>query len=185
MEDNRIYIETKESMSKVINHYQKEISIIRTGRASKDILDIVKVDYYGSQVPLNNIANITSPDPQMILVQPFDVSSLEIIEKSIQAADLGMNPSNDGKIIRLTIPPLTEERRTELIKLVHKLIEDGRIAIRNIRRDSNDSLKKIEKNHEISEDDLKRSLDNIQEITNEYIEQLNNIQKNKEKEILG
>lgn len=185
MEDNRIYIETKESMSKVINHYQKEISIIRTGRASKDILDIVKVDYYGSQVPLNNIANITSPDPQMILVQPFDVSSLEIIEKSIQAADLGMNPSNDGKIIRLTIPPLTEERRTELIKLVHKLIEDGRIAIRNIRRDSNDSLKKIEKNHEISEDDLKRSLDNIQEITNDYIEQLNNIQKNKEKEILG
>jgi ribosome recycling factor len=185
MEDNRIYIETKESMSKVINHYQKEISIIRTGRASKDILDIVKVDYYGSQVSLNNIANITSPDPQMILVQPFDVSSLEIIEKSIQAADLGMNPSNDGKIIRLTIPPLTEERRTELIKLVHKLIEDGRIAIRNIRRDSNDSLKKIEKNHKISEDDLKRSLDNIQEITNDYIEQLNNIQKNKEKEILG
>ena len=185
MEDNRIYVETKESMSKVINHYQKEISIIRTGRASKDILDIVKVDYYGSQVPLNNIANITSPDPQMILVQPFDVSSLEIIEKSIQAADLGMNPSNDGKIIRLTIPPLTEERRTELIKLVHKLIEDGRIAIRNIRRDSNDSLKKIEKNHDISEDDLKRSLDNIQEITNDYIEQLNNIQKNKEKEILG
>ena len=185
MEDNIIYSETKENMSKVINHFQKEISIIRTGRASKDILDIVKVDYYGSSVPLNTIANITSPDPQMILVQPFDVSSLEQIEKSIQVADLGMNPSNDGKVIRLTVPPLTEERRSELTKLVHKLIEDGRIAIRNIRRDSNDKLKKNEKNHEISEDDLKRALGNIQEITNQYINQLNEIQKNKEKEILG
>jgi len=185
MEDNRIYAETKQNMLKVINHYQKEISIIRTGRASKDILDIVKVDYYGSLVPLNNIANITSPDPQMILVQPFDVSSLEQIEKSIQSADLGMNPSNDGKVIRLTIPPLTEERRAELIKLVHKLIEDGRVAIRNNRRDANEILKKSEKNHEISEDDLKRSLDNIQEITNHHIDQLNEIQKNKEQEILG
>ena len=185
MEDNKIYSNTKDSMSKIINHYQKEISIIRTGRASKDILDIVKVDYYGSMVPLNNIANITSPDPQMIVVLPFDVSSLEQIEKSILSSDLGMNPNNDGKVIRLTVPPLTEERRTELVKLVHKLIEEGKIAIRNVRRDSNESLKKSEKNHEISEDDLKRSLDNIQEITNEYINQLNKIQSNKEKEILN
>ena len=184
MENNKIYGDTKESMSRVVNHYQKEISIIRTGRASKDILDIVRVDYYGSMVPLNNIANITSPDPQMILVQPFDTSSLEQIEKAISSSDLGMNPNNDGKVIRLTVPPLTEERRSELIKLVHKLIEEGRISIRNSRRDSNETLKTAEKNHKISEDDLKRSLDNIQEITNEYINQLNEMQKNKEKEIL-
>ena len=179
-----MYLESQDSMNKVIVHYQNEISIIRTGRASKDILDIVKVDYYGSSVPLNTIANITAPDAQMIIIQPFDVSSIDQVEKAIIAADLGMNPNNDGKVIRLTVPPLTEERRTELVKLVHKLIEDGRIAIRNIRRDSNDKLKKAEKQHDISEDNLKRFLDNIQELTDEYIEKLNTIQKNKETEIL-
>ena len=180
----QIYSEAKESMDKVINHHQKEISIIRTGRASKDILDIVKVDYYGSLVPLNTISNITAPDPQMIMIQPFDISSIDQVEKAIIASDLGMNPNNDGKVIRLTVPPLTEERRTELIRVVHKLIEDGRIAIRNIRRDSNDKLKKAEKQHDISEDNMKRFLDNIQELTDEYIEKLNVMQKNKEEEIL-
>jgi len=179
-----MYLESQDSMNKVIVHYQNEISIIRTGRASKDILDIVKVDYYGSSVPLNTIANITAPDAQMIIIQPFDVSSIDQVEKAIIAADLGMNPNNDGKVIRLTVPPLTEERRTELVKLVHKLIEDARIAIRNIRRDSNDKLKKAEKQHDISEDNLKRFLDNIQELTDEYIDKLNTIQKNKENEIL-
>jgi len=179
-----MYSESKDSMNKVINHYQNEISIIRTGRASKDILDIVKVDYYGSSVPLNTIANITAPDAQMIIIQPFDVSSIDQVEKAIIASDLGMNPNNDGKVIRLTVPPLTEERRTELVKLVHKLIEDARIAIRNVRRDSNDKLKKAEKQHDISEDNLKRFLDNIQELTDEYIDKLNTIQKNKENEIL-
>ena len=120
----------------------------------------------------------------MIIIQPFDVSSIDQVEKAIIASDLGMNPNNDGKVIRLTVPPLTEERRTELVKLVHKLIEDARIAIRNIRRDSNDKLKKAEKQHDISEDNLKRFLDNIQELTDEYIEKLNTIQKNKENEIL-
>ncbi|MDC1050667.1 ribosome recycling factor [Candidatus Marinimicrobia bacterium] len=179
-----IYINTKASMDKVVDHYSKEISIIRTGRASKDILDIVKVDYYGSVVPLNTIANITSPDPQMIVIQPFDISSIDQVEKAIIKSDLGMNPNNDGKVIRLTVPPLTEERRSDLMKLVHKLIEDGKVSIRNVRRESNEKLKTSEKNHEISEDDLKRSLDNIQEITNEYIDKLNELQKSKEKEIL-
>jgi ribosome recycling factor len=179
-----IYDNTKVSMDKVIEHYIKEISIIRTGRASKDILDIVKVDYYGSTVPLNTIANITSPDPHMIIIQPFDVSCIDKVEKAIIASDLGMNPNNDGKIIRLTVPPLTEERRTDLMKLVHKLIEEGKVSIRNVRRDANEKLKSSEKNHEISEDDLKRFLDNIQEVTNEYIEKLNSLQKSKEKEIL-
>jgi len=180
----KIYSEATENMDKVISHYQKEISIIRTGRASKDILDIVKVDYYGSLVPLNTIANITAPDPQMIIIQPFDLSSIDQVEKAIISSDLGMNPNNDGKVIRLTVPPLTEERRSELVKIVHKLIEDGRISIRNIRRDSNDKLKRAEKQHDISEDNFKRFLDNIQELTNDYIEKLNVIQKNKEEEIL-
>jgi len=179
-----IYSHASASMDKIINHFQKEISIIRTGRASKDILDIVKVDYYGSMVPLNTISNITSPDPQMIIIQPFDISSIEQVEKAIISSDLGMNPNNDGKVIRLTVPPLTEERRTELVKLVHKLIEDGRIAVRNIRRDSNDKLKKAEKQHDISEDNMKRFLNNIQELTDEYIEKLNVMQKTKEEEIL-
>jgi len=179
----KVYSETTDSMNKVIQHYQREISIIRTGRASKDILDIVKVDYYGSMVPLNTIANITAPDSSMILVQPFDISSIEAIEKAIHEAQLGLNPNNDGKVIRLSVPPLTEERRNELIKFVHKLIEEGKVSIRNVRRESNDKIKLSEKNNEISEDDLKRALDKIQTITNEFIDKLIKIQTAKEQEI--
>ena len=179
----KFYNETTDNMNKVIQHYQREISIIRTGRASKDILDIVKVDYYGSMVPLNTIANITAPDSSMILVQPFDISSIEVIEKAIHEAQLGLNPNNDGKVIRLSVPPLTEERRNELIKFVHKLIEEGKVSVRNVRRDSNDKIKLSQKNNEISEDDLKRGLDKIQTITNDFIDKLVKIQTVKEKEI--
>ena len=179
----KFYNETTNNMNKVIQHYQREISIIRTGRASKDILDIVKVDYYGSMVPLNTIANITAPDSSMILVQPFDISSIEVIEKAIYEAQLGLNPNNDGKVIRLSVPPLTEERRNELIKFVHKLIEEGKVSVRNVRRDSNDKIKLSQKNNEISEDDLKRGLDKIQTITNDFIDKLVKIQTVKEKEI--
>ena len=179
----KFYNETTDNMNKVIEHYQREISIIRTGRASKDILDIVKVNYYGSMVPLNTIANITAPDSSMILVQPFDISSIEVIEKAIHEAQLGLNPNNDGKVIRLSVPPLTEERRNELIKFVHKLIEEGKVSVRNVRRDSNDKIKLSQKNNEISEDDLKRGLDKIQTITNEFINKLVKIQTVKEEEI--
>ena len=179
----KFYNETTENMNKVIQHYQREVSIIRTGRASKDILDIVKVNYYGSMVPLNTIANITAPDSSMILVQPFDISSIEVIEKAIHEAQLGLNPNNDGKVIRLSVPPLTEERRNELIKFVHKLIEEGKVSVRNVRRDSNDKIKLSQKNNEISEDDLKRGLDKIQTITNEFIDKLVKIQTVKEEEI--
>tara|TARA_B100001996_G_scaffold86199_1_gene63725 strand:+ start:313 stop:864 length:552 start_codon:yes stop_codon:yes gene_type:complete len=179
----KFYNETTDNMNKVIEHYQREISIIRTGRASKDILDIVKVNYYGSMVPLNTIANITAPDSSMILVQPFDISSIEVIEKAIHEAQLGLNPNNDGKVIRLSVPPLTEERRNELIKFVHKLIEEGKVSVRNVRRDSNDKIKLSQKNNEISEDDLKRGLDKIQTITNEFIDKLVKIQTVKEEEI--
>jgi ribosome recycling factor len=179
----KFYNETIDNMNKVIQHYQREVSIIRTGRASKDILDIVKVNYYGSTVPLNTISNITSPDSSMILIQPFDVSSVEAIEKAIHEAQLGLNPNNDGKVIRLSVPPLTEERRNELIKFVHKFIEEGKVSIRNVRRDSNEKIKLSEKNNEISEDDLKRALDKIQTITNEFIDKLVKIQTAKEQEI--
>ncbi len=183
--EQEIYSDTKQKMDKTIEHYKKELSSIRTGRASASILNPIKVDYYGSPTPLNNIAHVTTPEAQLILIQPFDPSSLELIEKAIGDSDLGLTPNNDGNVIRLNIPSLTEERRKELVKQVHKIIEDGKIAIRNIRRDSNEQLKKLEKDHEISEDNLKRALDNIQETTNEYIEILTQIQNEKEKELLN
>ena len=183
--EQSIFSEAKLKMDKAIEHYKKELSTIRTGRASSSILSSVKVDYYGSPTPLNNIANITIPESQLISIQPFDPSSLELIEKAISDADLGLTPNNDGNVIRLNIPSLTQERRKELVKQVHKIIEDGRISIRNIRRDANDQLKRLEKSHDLSEDNLKRALDNIQEITDSYITKLNQIQDSKEKEILN
>tara|TARA_B100001142_G_C14273609_1_gene631929 strand:+ start:505 stop:1047 length:543 start_codon:yes stop_codon:yes gene_type:complete len=175
-----IYNECKDRMDKSVLHYQSELSTIRTGRASTALLDSIKVDFYGTLSPLNNIALISAPDAHLITIQPYDPGALEAIEKAITLSDVDLTPNNDGSIIRLSIPPLTEERRKELVKLVHKVIEDGRISIRNIRRDSNDRLKGLE----ISEDNLKIELDNIQDLTNEFIEKLNKIQDNKEKEIL-
>lgn len=181
---NEIFVDVKERMNKAIEHYKGEVATIRTGRASADILDGVKVDYYGTPTPLKNIAHLTVPEGQLIVIQPFDPNSLELIEKSIIASDIGLTPNNDGNVIRLSIPTLTEERRKELIKFVHKIIEDGRISIRSIRRDANDNLKKQEKDSDLSEDNLRRALDNIQEMTDEYINKLNDIQNLKEKEIL-
>jgi len=180
---NEIFVNLKNKLNKVIEHFTKEISMIRTGRASTSMLDIVKVDYYGSPTPIKNIANITSPDPQSIVIQPFDPNSLEAIEKGIINSDLGMTPNNDGNLIRLVVPILTEERRNELVKLIHKIVEDGKIAVRNLRRDANEQLKKLEKDKELSEDNLKRALDNVQEDTNEYIEKLNKILEAKEQEL--
>ena len=182
--ENEIYSDIKNRMIKTVEHYNHEVAIIRTGRASADILDSVKVDYYGTMSPLKNIAHVSIPEAQSILIQPFDPSSLEAIEKAIIASDLGLSPNNDGNLIRLNIPALTEERRKDLVKVVHKTIEEGRIGIRNLRRDANEQLKNLEKNHDISEDNLKRALDNIQELTDDFIGKLNTIQDEKEKEIL-
>jgi len=179
-----IYNECKERMDKTVLHYHSEISTIRTGRASTALLDTIKVDFYGTINPLNNIALISAPDPHSITIQPYDPNALEAIEKAITSSDVDLTPNNNGTIIRLSIPPLTEERRKEFIKLVHKIIEEGRVSIRNVRRDSNDNLKEMEKNHEISEDNLKIELDNIQDLTNDHIDKLNKMQDNKEKEIL-
>ena len=181
---NELFIDVKDRMNKAVEHYRHEIASIRTGRASTSIMDGIKVDYYGTQTQLSNIAHVTVPEGQLIVIQPFDPSSLEFIEKAIVSSDVGLTPNNDGNVIRLNIPSLTEERRKELVKVVHKIIEEGRVAIRNIRRDANDHLKKSEKDHDLSEDNLKRATDNIQEMTDDYIKNLNQIQDAKEKEIL-
>ena len=181
---NELFVDVKSRMSKAIEHYRHEVASIRTGRASTSILDGIKVDYYGTPTPLNNISHVTVPEGQLIVIQPFDPNSLVLIEKAIQSSDIGLNPNNDGSVIRLTIPSLTEERRNELIKLVYKIIEEGRVSIRNIRRDANDHLKKHEKGHDLSEDNLKRAMENIQEMTDDHINELNQMQDSKEQEIM-
>ena len=179
----QIYNEVKLQMHKTINHYKEELIKIRTGRASAAMLDSVDVDYYGTPQPLKNIAHVSVPEAQMIVVTPFDPSSLEMIESAIISSDLGMNPNNDGNLIRLNIPALTEERRREIIKYMHKIIEEGKISIRNIRREMNEKIKKM-KDDGVSEDNIKRALDNIQEFTDESIKKLDNMSSDKEKEIL-
>ena len=181
---NELFKDLKDRMMKAVEHNVNEVATIRTGRASINILDPIKVDYYGSLQPLKSIAQISVPEAQAIVIQPFDPNSLELIEKAIISSDIGLNPNNDGNIIRLSIPALTEERRKELIRVVHQIIEDGRISIRNIRRDGNDQLKKMNNNHDLSDDNLKRALDDVQEMTDKHIEELNNLQKNKETEIM-
>ena len=181
---NELFVDVKDRMNKAVEHYRHEVSTIRTGRASANILDVVKVDYYGTPTPLNNIAHVTVPEGQLIVIQPFDPNNLEGIEKAIMSSDVGLTPNNDGSVIRLNIPTLTEERRKDLVKVVHKIIEEGRVAVRNIRRDANDLLKKSEKDNDLSEDNLRRATDNIQEMTDEHIKNLNQIQEAKEKDIL-
>ena len=181
---NELFNDAKDRMNKAIEHFRNEVASIRTGRASASILDGVKVDYYGTPTPINNISHVTVPEGQLIVIQPFDPNSLEIIEKAIISSDIGLTPNNDGNVIRLNIPSLTEERRKELIKVVHKIIEEGRVAVRNIRRDANDHLKKHEKDHELSEDNRRRAMDNIQEMTDNYIKDLNQLQDTKETEIM-
>ncbi|MBC8213289.1 MAG: ribosome recycling factor [Candidatus Marinimicrobia bacterium] len=181
---NELFTDAKHRMDQTIEHYHHEITSIRTGRASVNILDMIKADYYGTPTPIKNMAQISVPEPQMIVIQPFDPGGAVAIEKAIFNSDLGLNPNNDGKVIRLNIPALTDERRKDLVRLVHKMIEEGRIAVRNVRRDINDQLKTLNKDHQLSDDNLKRALDDIQEMTNSTIEELNKIQDAKEKEIL-
>ena len=180
---DQVYNEMKSQMQKTIIHYKDELVKIRTGRASVTMLDSVSVDYYGTPQALKNIAHISVPEAQMIVVTPFDPSSLEMIESAILSSDLGMNPNNDGTLIRLNIPALTEERRMEIIKYMQKIIEEGKISIRNIRREMNEKIKKM-KDDGVSEDNIKRALDNIQEFTDESIKKLDDMSAEKEKEIL-
>src|SRR5579885_3537420 len=171
-------------MDKALADLQHEMASIRTGRASVSILDGIRVDYYGSPTPLNQLANLHVPEPTLITIQPWDVSQIGAIEKSIRASDLGLNPANDGKLIRLPIPPLTEERRKEIVKRLHHVAEDHRVAIRNIRRDGNESVKKLLKDKKITEDEDKRAHDEIQKLTDAYMAKIDQAAKAKEKEIL-
>ncbi|MBK8304256.1 MAG: ribosome recycling factor [Chloracidobacterium sp.] len=176
--------ETGPKMDHVVEDFKRKLSNIRTGRATAGLLDVISVDYYGTPTPLNQMASVTVPEAQTIMVQPWDATAMPAIEKAIMAANLGFNPSNDGKIIRLTVPALNEERRKLFAKQVHEIAEEHRIAIRNVRQRSNDTLKKMLKDKEISEDDERGGLDDVQKLTNTYIAKIDELSKNKEHECL-
>jgi ribosome recycling factor len=179
-----IYQETKESMQKSIDALKNDLKKIRTGRASLSILDDIRVDYYGTLTPLNQMASLSTPESRLITIQPWDVSVIKDVEKAILKSDLGLTPSNDGKVIRISIPPLTEERRKQLVKVIYKKSEEHKISVRNVRRDTNDLLKSLKKDGEISEDDAFKAQDQVQKITDEHIKLIDDVCKNKEKEIL-
>ena len=179
-----ILLECEDKMEKAVEFFQRELRSIRTGRASAALFDNIRVDYYDQKVPLNQVATISVPEARLVVIQPWDRSVLSEIEKAIQKSELSMNPNNDGKVIRINIPPLTEERRKELAKVARNIAEKSRVAVRNIRRDANDELKQMQKKSEISEDDSKRGQDEIQKLTDKYVEEVNTVVEAKEKEIM-
>ncbi len=176
--------ETRERMGKTIKALENELNRVRTGRASLSLLDGIRVDYYGTQTPLNQMASLAVPESRLITIQPWDATAIKDIEKAILKSDLGLTPSSDGKLIRISIPPLTEDRRKELVKVVNKMCEEHKIANRNIRRDANELLKGFKKDGDISEDDAFKAQDQVQKITDEFIKKIDDIFKEKEKEIL-
>jgi ribosome recycling factor len=180
-----LFAEVNKRMNAALEHVKHELAGVRTGRASVTILDAVHVEAYGSKLPLNQVAGLSVPEPTMIVAQPFDPSQLAAIEKAVRAADLGLNPSNDGKVVRIPIPPLTEERRKELSRHVHKLTEEGRNSVRQVRRDANERLKKLLKDHKISEDDERKGLEEVQKLTDNLIRQVDESQRKKDQELLG
>ena len=180
-----LFAEVKKRMDGSIDHVRRELGGVRTGRASVTMLDTVHVEAYGSQMPLNQVASLSIPEPTMIVAQPFDPSLMGAIEKAIRSSNLGLNPTNDGKVVRIPIPALTEERRKELSKLVHKYAEEGRNGVRQVRRDANDKLKKLLKDHKISEDDERRGLDEVQKITDQHIAPDRRAAEEEDTELLG
>lgn len=179
-----VHKEAEEKMKKIVSVYKEDLTCIRAGRANPALLDKISVDYYGVLTPLNQLASISAPEPRLLVIQPWDVNTIPQIEKAVLKSDLGLNPSNDGKVIRLPIPQLTEERRKDLVKLVSKSAENAKIAIRNIRREVNDKLKKMEKNKEISEDERKRAEIETQNITDKYIDEIDKLTEKKEEELM-
>jgi ribosome recycling factor len=180
-----LFGEVKKRMDGHIDHVRRELGGVRTGRASVNILDTVHVEAYGSMVPLNQVASLSIPEPAMIIAQPFDPSLMNNIEKGIRAANIGLNPTNDGKVLRIPIPALTEERRKELSKIVHKFAEEGRNGVRLVRREANDKLKKMLKDSKISQDEERKSLDEVQKITDQHVTMIDELQKKKDTELLG
>ena len=178
------FTQIKTRMDKAVEDFRKEMAAVRTGRASVHMLDGVVVEAYGTQMKLNEVSTVHTPEAQMITVQPFDPSTLGAIEKAIRSADLGLNPMNDGKIIRVPVPALTEERRKDMVKHLHKILEEHRTAIRNVRRDGNDGVKKAMKDKKITEDEEKRALDDLQKLTDDEIKKMEDLSKGKEKEVM-
>ena len=181
----QVLAQAKDKMDKSISAFSRELASIRAGRANASLLDRVSVDYYGAPTPINQLAGVSVPEARLLVIQPYDKSILGEIEKAIMKSDIGITPTNDGNVIRLTIPALTEERRKELVKVVSKEAEHAKVAIRNVRRDANDDLKKLEKNGDITEDDLRGFTDDIQKLTDDYIVKVDQVAKDKEKEILS
>jgi ribosome recycling factor len=179
-----VHSQLKVRMEKAVHDFQANLASTRTGRASVGMLDQVKVDYYGTHTPINQLAQVTTPDANMIVIQPWDASVLGEIEKALRTSDLGFNPQNDGKILRVPVPPMTEERRREVVKHLNKVLEEHKTAVRNIRRDGNDLIKKAAKDKKISEDEEKRSLEEIQKLTDEEIKRMDEMSKRKEAEIM-
>ncbi|NLV91184.1 MAG: ribosome recycling factor [Firmicutes bacterium] len=179
-----VYKEAEGKMQAVISATRRDFASIRTGRASPALLDRVTVEYYGTDTPLNQLANISTPEPRLLVIQPYDKSSIKAIEKAILASDLGLTPNNDGNVIRIAIPTLTEERRKDLVRVVRKNAEEKRIAVRNVRRDANEQLKKLAKDSELSEDDERRWEKEVQELTDKYIAQIDELLASKEAEIM-
>ncbi|MGV3519678.1 ribosome recycling factor [Luteitalea sp.] len=179
-----LFDESRKRMGGVIDHLKREMTGVRTGRASTALLDNVHVDAYGSSMPLNQVAQLSVPESTLIVAQPFDPQLMGAIEKAIRAANLGLNPANDGKVVRIPLPPLTEERRKELTKVIHKLAEEARNGVRQVRRDANDRLKKLLKDSEISVDDERRGLDEVQKLTDQHVGQIDDLQKKKDQELL-
>ena len=177
--------EDKKRMDGAIEHVRKELSGLRTGRASISLLDPVQVEAYGAMVPLNQVASLSVPEPALIIAQPFDPSLMGAVERGIQKANLGLNPASDGKVVRVPIPSLTEERRKEMSRIVHKYAEEGRNSVRQVRRDANDRLKKLLKDHKISEDEERRALDDVQKITDQHVGMIDDLQKKKDQDLLG
>jgi ribosome recycling factor len=176
--------DARQRMDASVETVRRELAVMRTGRASLSMLDGIRVDYYGTPTPLNQVANLAVPDPTLITIQPWDPSVVQAIEKAIRQSDLDLNPQSDGKVLRIPIPTLTEERRKTLVKHAHKHAEDGRVAIRNVRRDVNEHLKKLLKDHEVSEDDEKHAVGEVQKLTDQHIEKINEVLKKKESEIM-
>ena len=177
--------EIKKRMDSAIDHVRRELGGLRTGRATVSLLDPVHVDAYGASLPLNQVASLSVPEPTLIVAQPFDPSLMGTIEKAIRSSNLGLNPTNDGKVVRIPVPALTEERRKELSKLVHKYAEEGRNGVRQVRRDANDRLKKLLKDHKISEDDERRGLEDVLKITDQHVATIDDLQKKKDSELLS
>ncbi len=181
---DKVLMETEEKMEAAVEGMRHEFSAIRTGKAAPSLLEHLQVDAYGSMMPLNQLGTVSAPEPRMLLVQPWDKSQIGVISKAIQSSDLGLTPSNDGNVIRVPIPQLNEERRKDLVKLAHKTAEQGRVSVRHARKEANDDLKKAEKDHGVSEDQMHTAMDSVQEITDGYIKKLDELLAHKEEEIM-